>query len=424
MQTDNSILQTPHEIVGDILDIECPFTLQDVYAATKRLQNFTHKTPLEHSTTLSKMTGCNVYLKLETFQKTGSFKVRGATNKILSLSVEERKRGVVAASAGNHAQGVAFASTKCGCQSTIVMPETASAAKVAATSGYGAEVVLTGKVFDESLVYALNLCKEKGKTFVHPYNDKDVMAGQGTIAIEILDQLATADVIIGAVGGGGLMAGVGYTAKQINPKIRVIGVQAANAPSSALSFREKKMCKTFSASTMADGIAVKCPGDLTTSVNLKYLDDLVTVDEETISHAMMLMMERCKIVAEGAGSCPLAALLANKIPGLTENTNVVCIVSGGNVDYNMMNRVVERGFVRTGKRVEFTLEIDDVANAVKDLMNILENENASVMTIKTKKLVINNTTVCLCDILMECHGDEHREKIFNVLKEKEYKIHY
>ncbi|GAB1221824.1 hypothetical protein ENUP19_0085G0041 [Entamoeba nuttalli] len=420
MTEGSEYLKVPHDVVGDIPNTECPITISDVYAASKRIKGYAYYTALEYSNTISKKVGCKTYLKLENLQKTGSFKVRGAVNKIATLTEEEKKRGVVAASAGNHAQGVAFASTSAGCKATIVMPEFASTAKVTATRGYGAEVVLHGKVFDESLAYAMQLCKEEGKTFVHPFNDPWVMAGQGTIALEILEQLEKCDVIIGAIGGGGLMSGVAFAAKQIKPEIRIIGVQAAECPSMAVSKAEHKICCVKTAKTMADGIAVKAPGDKTAPVLLKYVDEIVTVDEESIAQAMLLMLERCKIVSEGSGATPVAALLSGKIKGLTEDTNVVCIVSGGNLDVNVINKVIERGLVKAGRKVEFTVEIADVPGAIKDLLAHITEEKATVVGVATRRPATSAIGICLCDVQMECYGVEHRDKIFDVLKEAGY----
>ncbi|ELP92245.1 threonine dehydratase catabolic, putative [Entamoeba invadens IP1] len=412
--------KVPHEVVGDIPDEECPITIADVYAASRRIQGLAYKTPLEFSNTISKIAGCKTYLKLENLQKTGAFKVRGAINKIATLTPEEKVKGVVAASAGNHAQGVAFASSNFGTKATIVMPEFAPTAKVMATKGYGAEVVLHGKVFDESLAYAKKLCEEEGKVFVHPFDDKYVMAGQGTISLEVLDQLADADVIIGAIGGGGMMGGIGFAAKQLNPNIRVIGVQARSCPSYALTRAVGKMCCLKQGKTMADGIQVKLTGSKTVSVLAKYVDEVVTVDEESIAEAMLVMFERCKIISEGAGATPVAALLSHQIKGLTENTNVVCIVSGGNLDVNVISKVIERGLVKAGRKVNFTLELPDIPGAMKNVISIINKERGTILDILSRRPASGDLHVCICDIEMECYGVEHRDKIFDILKEKGY----
>jgi len=282
---------TLFKVKGEIEDKEIPLKIEDIYAAQKVIEGLAFKTPLEYSNTFSKMANCKVYLKEENLQRTGSFKVRGAINKIFSLTDEERKRGVVAASAGNHAQGIALASSMRGCESTIVMPKLASTAKVEATKGYGANVVLHGKVFDNSLSYALDLCKNEGKIFCHPYNDKYVMAGQGTISLEILEQLKDVDVVIGAIGGGGLMSGVGFTIKSLKPSVRVIGVQAEQCPSMMVSMRENKICEMTNAKTIADGICVKEPGSLTANIAKHYVDEVVTVREEYIGNE-----RQCRVI--------------------------------------------------------------------------------------------------------------------------------
>nr|BAN42499.1 threonine dehydratase catabolic, putative [Entamoeba invadens] len=413
---------TQYDIVGDIPGGDIPITVSDVYAASTRIKGLAYYTALEFSNTISKIAGCKVYLKLENLQKTGSFKVRGAINKIATLTEEQKKKGVVAASAGNHAQGVAFASRNAGISATIVMPEFASTAKIAATKGYGAEVILHGKVFDESLAYAMKLCQEEGKTFVHPFNDKYVMAGQGTIALEILDQLADADVIVGAIGGGGLLSGIAYVAKTFKPSIRVIGVQAETCPSMAVTKKEHKLCLMKSAKTLADGIAVKQPGSLTANVMMKYVDEVVTVDEESIAHAMVMMLERCKIVSEGAGATPVAALLSGKIKGLTENTNVVCVVSGGNLDVSMISKVIERGLIKAGRKVEFTVEILDVPDSIHQLLLSINKEKGSVTSFTTRRPATLTLGICLCDVEMQCYGAEHRDKIFESLEKDGYNL--
>ena len=337
----------PKEIVykptGTVVTNEIPITIADVYAATRKLKGKIYKTQIDYSNTISKLSGCKVYLKLENLQKTGSFKIRGAMNKIMSLTEEQKKKGVVAASAGNHAQGVAYSATLNGVKSTICMPIFAPTAKADATRGYGANVVLYGNSFDEALAQAQKICKETGAIFVHPFDDPYVMAGQGTIAMEILEDLQNVDVIVTAIGGGGLVSGIAYTIKQLKPEVRVIGVQAETAPSMYISKQLGEIYGTETAKTVADGIAVKVPGASTFNVVNQYVDEVVLVSNEEIQHAMLLMVERCKIVSEGAGATPVAALLSGKISGLTENTVVCCVVSGGNLDMKFLNSVICMG---------------------------------------------------------------------------------
>ena len=419
---DGRLKETPHTVLGEFPKLECPLKISDVFAAQRKIKDIAYVTPLEYSNTFSKMAGCKAYLKLENMQKTGSFKVRGAINKVFSLTDEERKKGVVAASAGNHAQGIAFASTMCGCESTIVMPEFAPAAKVEATKGYGAKVVLHGKAFNDALNYATELCESEGKIFCHPYNDKYVMAGQGTIALEILEQLKDVDVVIGAVGGGGLMSGVAYTIKTLKPDVRVIGVQSIECPSMALSMKEHKIVNITNPRTIADGINVAHPGDLTATVFNEYVDEVVTVDEEQIADAMVMMMERCKTISEGAGATPVAALLNGKIRGLTPNTNVVCIVSGGNADETTIDKVLERSLVRNCRIVDFTVGLVDVPGIIKKMLTIIQEEKAVVLHVSTRRPSSCGLNTCLCDLEIECAGVHHRDVIFKKLEDAEFTL--
>ena len=286
--------------------------LQDVWEARENLTHIIHQTRLDLSFTFSELSGNEVYLKTENLQKTGSFKIRGAYNKIASLTPQEREKGVIAASAGNHAQGVAFGATKAGIPSTIVMPEGAPLAKVVATRGYGANVVLHGGVYDDAYQKALELQKETGATFVHAFDDPEVIAGQGTIGLEIVDELPDIDTILVPVGGGGLISGIAVAVKSLKPKVKIIGVEAQGA-ASVLASREKgELYALTSASTIADGIAVKCPGKLTFELIQEYVDDIVTVSDEEIASTMLLLLERAKLVAEGSGAAALAALVYQK----------------------------------------------------------------------------------------------------------------
>jgi len=394
------------------------FTLENVYQASFVLKDIIRNTGLIHAQKIKP--DVDLYIKPENLQVTGSFKVRGAAYKISQLTMEEKAKGVIACSAGNHAQGVALAAQRNKIKSVICLPDMAPISKVEATRAFGAQIELVNGVYDDAYNYALKLKDEMGLTFIHPFDDESVIAGQGTIALEILEQLEKVDVIIGAIGGGGLMSGVAFAAKQIKPEIRVIGVQAAECPSMAVSKAEKKICCVKTAKTMADGIAVKAPGDKTAGVLLKYVDEIVTVDEESIAQAMLLMLERCKIVSEGSGATPVAALLSGKIKGLTDSTNVVCIVSGGNLDVNVINKVIERGLVKAGRKVEFTVEIADVPGAIKELLGHITEEKATVVGVTTRRPATSALGVCLCDVQMECYGIEHRDQVFEALKKAGY----
>ena len=312
--------------------------LKDFEAAADRLKNVIHNIPLSTSATFSAMTGAEVYLKYENQQKTGSFKVRGAYNKIMKRYAEGDLHAVVASSAGNHAQGVAFAASSVGVKSTIVMPRSTPIAKVSATQGYGADVVLAGNIYDEAYAKACEICEETGAEFIHPFDDEDVMAGQGTIALEILRDLPFVDMIFVPAGGGGLISGVAACAKQINPRIQIIGVQAEGAPAIANSFRAGERMPSDSVHTIADGIAVKTPGEKTFEYIQKYVDRVVTVSDDEIASAVLLLLERCKQVVETSGAAPLAAVLNNKVD--VKGKKVVCVLSGGDIDVSFIHKIV------------------------------------------------------------------------------------
>ncbi|WP_371365370.1 L-threonine dehydratase catabolic TdcB [Sporomusa rhizae] len=313
--------------------------LQMIKEAKQRITPFVHQTPLQQFRTLSEITNCYVHLKLENMQKTGSFKIRGAVNKIFSLTAEEMGYGVISASAGNHAQGVAWAAKASGVPAIVVMPEKAPVAKVRATQSYGAQVVLHGQNYDEAYQHARKLQREKNLTFIHAFDDPAIIAGQGTIALEIMSQMYDVDAIVAPVGGGGLIAGLAVAAKEHNPKIKVIGVQSAGAPSMAKSLACGLPHCLPSVSTLADGIAVKQPGDITFSYTEKYVDELVLVDEEEITAGILFMLERGKIITEGAGAAGVAALLAHKI-NLPER-KVAVVVSGGNIDPLLLSMLIK-----------------------------------------------------------------------------------
>ncbi|MCI1945756.1 MAG: threonine ammonia-lyase [Clostridium luticellarii] len=314
--------------------------LEKIKRAKDNIKGVVRETPIFYTSTFSKKCGCNLYLKCENKQKTGAFKLRGAYNKLVNLSEDEKKRGVIASSAGNHAQGVAYAATAFGVKSTIVMPVTAPKAKVEATKNYGAEVIQAGQVYDECYARAVEVQKKTGATFVHPYNDVDVMAGQGTIGLEILDKLPETDIVIVPIGGGGLISGVATAVKSIKPSIKVIGVQPEIIASTKASMEQGKIVTLPGKKSLADGTSVCAPGDKCFDYIKKYVDEVVSVSEEEIAFGMFSLMERNKLIAEGAGALPLAALLAEKIDGI-EGKNVVALISGGNVDIAAVAKVIE-----------------------------------------------------------------------------------
>ena len=312
---------------------------ESIKQAKEKLEKIIRKTPLIKTSLSDK---CNLYIKPENLQITGSFKVRGAFNKMCNLTPEEKEKGVIACSAGNHAQGVALAASMMKIKSVICMPKSAPKIKIDSTRNLGAKVVLVDGVYDDAYEAALELQKKKGYTFVHPFNDEDVIVGQGTIGLEVLDELPNTDIIVCAVGGGGLIAGIAFGAKHINPNVKIYGVQSAGAPSMYASFANGYVTRLNSVKTFADGIAVKEVGNITLDIVKEYVDDILTVEEDEILDAIKLMMTKEKVIAEGAGGAPVAAALRGYVPDC-EGKNVVCIVSGGNIDIDMLSKIVLNG---------------------------------------------------------------------------------
>ena len=393
----------------------------DFEKARKRLEPILHHTNLDLSSTFSAMTGGEIYLKCENAQKTGSFKIRGASNKIASLVESGNGCAVVASSAGNHAQGVAYAANRFGIPATIVMPKAAPIVKVQATEGYGARVVLAGDCYDDAYAEACRICKEEGALFLHPYNDEDVMEGQGTLGLEILDDLPDVDMIIVPAGGGGLLAGVASAVKSVRPDVEVCGVQSEGADAIARSFKEKKLISTNSAATIADGIAVKQPGDKTVEIINKYADNVVTVSDTEIADAILLLMERCKQIVEPAGATPVAAVLSGKLD--VKGKKVVCVLSGGNIDVSFVQSIIERGLFARHRRVRFTVTLLDRPGQLVKLLNIIADAGANVLTVEhdklTKGLNPNETTV---HIACEVGGEEHSKKLFDAITGNGYKL--
>ena len=322
---------------------------------------------------------CDVYLKLECLQRTGSFKVRGACYKISQLSDEEKAHGVIACSAGNHAQGVALGATAHGIKSLICLPAGAPISKVEATKGYGADVCLVPGVYDDAYQKAIELRDEKGYTFVHPFDDPNVIAGQGTIGLELIDQVKDMDAVVVPVGGGGLISGVAFALKTLNPHIKVYGVQAAGAASMVQSLHVHKRECLSSVSTIADGICVKEPGELTYEICSKYVDDIVTVSEDEICAAILQLLEKEKVVAEGAGATSVAAVMFNKVP--VKGKKVVCIVSGGNIDVTILNRVVERGLAKSGRIAIINVELDDKPGKLVEVASVIAKAGANITNV-------------------------------------------
>ena len=394
--------------------------IKEIIAAQERLRGILHHTELDLSSTFSGMTGGQIYIKCENRQKTGSFKIRGASNKIASMVERGEGCPVVASSAGNHAQGVAYAAKKFGIPATIVMPKAAPIAKVQATEGYGAKVVLAGDCYDDAYAEACRICQEEGAKFLHPYNDVDVIAGQGTLGLEILSELPEVDTIIVPAGGGGLLAGVACAVKQLKPHVKVYGVQAEGADAIARSYSEKRHICTDCASTIADGIAVKAPGDITVELINRYADGVVTVSDSEIADAILMLIERCKQIVEPAGATPLAAVLHGKID--VEGKNVVCVMSGGNIDVSFVQCIIERGLVARHRKMRFTVTLLDKPGSLVQMLNILAECSANILTVEHDKLDQglhpNEITV---HVACEVGGAEHGRMVLERLKAKGYK---
>ena len=396
--------------------------LSDFEKAAGRIKGIVHRTELDHSTTFSRMTGGEIYLKCENRQKTGAFKLRGASNKIASMIERGERCAVVASSAGNHAQGVAYAAAMFGIKATIVMPEAAPIAKVQATEGYGARVVLAGSCYDDAYAEACRICREEGAKFLHPYNDVEVITGQGTLSLEILEQLPETDIIIVPAGGGGLLAGVAAAAKQIKPDVKVYGVQAEGSDAIARSYRAGKLVTTESASTIADGIAVKTPGDITVELINRWADGVVTVSDLEISDAILQLMERCKQIVEPAGATPLAAVLSGKIDAAGKN--VVCVLSGGNIDVSFIQCIIEQGLVARHRRIKFTVTLLDRPGSLARMLDIIAAKRANILTVEHDKLSLglnpNETTV---HVACEVGGEAHGRAVLEGLRQRGYKVH-
>jgi threonine dehydratase len=397
-------------------------TLSDVLDAREHVSEVARHTPLEYSHTFSAMTGADVRLKFETFQRTGSFKIRGAANRIATLSEEERAAGVVTASAGNHAQGVALAAARAGVDSTIVMPEHAPISKIRATERYGGRVVLHGVDYDEAQARAHEIEREEGRTYVHAFDDPDVMAGQGTIGLEIVDDCPEVDTVVVPIGGGGLISGVATAITERAPDARVVGVQAEGASSVADSLRKGEVVAREGVDTIADGIATRRVGDRTFDVIRERVDDVVTVSDEEIAVAVTYLLERAKTLVEGAGAVPLAALLFHAFDYEDDET-IVPILSGGNIDMNTLTTVVLHGLVETGRYLKIQTVLKDRPGALLDLSEIIAGHRANIYAIhhdRTSRDVAMNAAEVEIDL--ETRGDEHVEQLLAALDERGYEV--
>lgn len=395
--------------------------LTEIERAAARLESTIHRTKLELSKTFSEMSGGQVYLKYENQQKTGSFKIRGASNKIAAMLERGEIKAAVASSAGNHAQGVAYASHVNNIPATIVMPKSAPIAKVSATEGYGAKVVLCGDCYDDAYKKAMEIAENEGASFLHPFDDPEVMAGQGTIGLEILRELPMVDVVIVPAGGGGLLAGVSACIKQINPRVKVVGVQAEGADAIVRSFNEKKYIVSDTVSTIADGIAVKAPGKLTMELINKYVDEMITVTDAEISGTILLLLERTKQVVEPAGATPLAAVLNGKLD--IAGKKVACVLSGGNIDVSFIHRIIEIGLVARQRKLKFCTTLLDIPGSLEHLSRVLAGANANIVMVQHDRLNAElNPNEAIIHIACEVSGKAHGEKVIKTLEKNGYKV--
>jgi len=396
-------------------------TLPDVQAALGRIREKIYLSPCARSETLSRLTGTSGYLKLENLQMTGSYKERGALNKLLTLSRADGARGLIAASAGNHAQGVAYHAGRMGVAATIVMPETTPIMKVANTRAYGARIVLHGANYDEAYAEARRLEQVESLAFVHPFDDEAVIAGQGTIGLEVLQQLPDADAIVVPVGGGGLVSGIAVAVKEQRPAIKVFGVETEVLPCMLAALEDGKPVTLEPATTVADGIAVKRAGEVTLAHVKRYVDEIVTVSEEEIASAILYLLEREKTVAEGAGAAPVAALLHHKIRGL-EGKKVVSILSGGNIDVNLVARIIERGLVKDGRLVRISVALMDKPGQLAKVSSIIANQRANVIEVHHTRAFATRFGDTTLQLTLETRGPEHVEEILRALRERGYQV--
>ena len=388
-------------------------SIADIYRAAKQLDGIVSKTKLIESQFFSDLCGNTIYLKPENLQKTGSFKLRGSYNKISQLTEEERKKGVITASAGNHAQGVAFAAQKLGCKAVICMPATTPILKVEATKAYGAEVVLYGDTFDDAAAKSQELQKKKGYVYIHPFNDEKVIAGQGTTALEIIDDLKDVDAILVPIGGGGFASGVALACKAVNTHVKVIGVEPEGAACMENSFMKNEVSTLPAVDTVADGCAVKTPGDLTYAFCKKYLDQIITVSEVEIMSALLSLIEKHKLIAEGAGALSLAAL--NKLP--FKGKKVVAIISGGNIDISTISALIDKAMMARSRVFCFSVLLADKPGQLLQVSQILADENANVIKLDhNQSKVTDSFKKVALDITVETNGREHVNSIIKSFK--------
>lgn len=394
-------------------------TLDKIYHAAFVLKEVARRTDLIYAPNL--LSDAELYLKTENLQVTGSFKLRGAYYKISQLSDEQKKAGIIACSAGNHAQGVALAATRQGAKSVVYMPDSAPISKVEATKRLGAEVVLVAGAYDDAYAAAVKAQEETGATFIHPFDDDEVIAGQGTIGLEILEQMRDVDAVIVPIGGGGLISGVAYAIKQLQPSVKVYGVQASNAPSMFESHRQGHQITLDTVHTFADGIAVKHPGNTTFSLVEQYVDDIATVSEDEIATAILAMIEKQKLIAEGAGAVSVAAAMFHKLP--IQGKKVVCLVSGGNIDVNILSRVITRGLVTSGRNANLVIALEDKPGQLVGVSEIISQCGANVVSVRHERSDPNMAiSSCFLRVGMETRDFAQIEEIRRRLTEAGFEI--
>ncbi len=395
-------------------------TLATVQRARERIREFIYNSPCRHSVDLSQMTGQETFLKLDNVQRTGAFKERGALNKILTLSDDEKRRGVVAASAGNHAQAVAYHACARGISAQIVMPLMTPLVKVAATKGFGAEVVLHGANYDEAYSFALESCAEQGMTFLHPFDDVEVINGQGSIGLELLQQVPDLEAVVVPIGGGGLISGVACAIKETKPKIRLIGVQTERLPSMLRATEAGHPVTIPASATVADGIAVRRAGDLTLPLVQRYVDEIVMVDEEEIANAILVLLEKEKTLAEGAGAVAVASLLQHKTSLSGKKT--AALVCGGNIDVSLLAKIIERGLAKDGRRMRLRIHLTDRPGALHQLTKIIADLRANIVETQYDRTYYGvNLGDTAIDLSMETRGPEHIQQILDALTAAGYK---
>jgi threonine dehydratase len=398
-------------------------TIEDILRAKDLLDGFVRKTPLHRSETFSKLIGANIFLKLESLQRTGSFKVRGAFVKVNTLSEVQKKYGVIAASAGNHAQGVAYAASTNNIPCTIIMPQNASPAKVAATKSYRAKVILSGSDYEEAWSTAQETAKKEGRTIIHAFDDNRVISGQGTIGLELLEDLPELDRVYLPIGGGGLAAGIAIAIKSKKPNVKIIGVESKAFPAMKESLAKGYLQKIKSGYTIADGISVKSPGRLTYEIASKYMDDVRLVDDYSIVKTMFLLMERAKLVVEPAGAASLAYLLSN--PGLSKNENVVSLLSGGNVDMYLLGQVVAKGLMQMGRMLKIFIQLPDKPGALKTVIDCIAEQSVNIVQVEHDRLSANiSAGTAGVYLSLEMENENHAERLIQFMERKgiEFKV--